>query len=633
MTADAVRRVTNQLTRSARPSDAELLGRFVAERNGEAFAALIERHGPMVFGVCRRVLGDWHLAEDAFQVTFVVLARRAATVALNSLAGWLHEVAHRVAKDARRATRRRFQRERPVDELPNPPAPSSTPDTELGRVLDDELRKLPAKYRELLVACDLEGQPRQPVAAGLGIPEGTLSSRLTAARKMLANRLAKRGIAPAVVAGIAVNGPSLAAREVPGVLLASTARIGSGAPGTVPAVVATLANRAIRAMTIRSYATWAVGILVAAATLGLAAGRPTQPPSLPPKTEPSEPFTFRPDLKNPLAPGRRSDPPKADPLNPDGPEALTTSSAGIMYDEDGFLNLIDNDGTSTLPVNFGKESLSLSKSARLSPDGKMLAYLIPAVPNPNVKGPHSQLHVRKVNEQGAGTNLGVYCSFIVWSPDGTRIAYTDTAPGVGRHEHAVVTVATTTTTPLNLPGSHTVSDWTPDGNHLLTASITDQENELPVIRLHLMNLDGTEHKALTDGKLIAKAGRISPDGRRVLFEGGPLVQKRPEPSGPPKLKDSNDPYGLQVLDLATESWTRVDTDGAGWTFGHCWSPDGKRIAYTWQERPNSKDPADPANASVKARLVVCDPDGRNPKTIHSATGKGWTFQIGSVDWR
>ena len=94
-------------------------------------------------------------------------------------------------------------------------------------MLDDELRKLPGKYRELLVACDLEGRPRQPVAEGLGIPEGTLSSRLTTARKMLATRLAKRGIAPAVVASVAANGPSVVACEVPRALLASAARIGS----------------------------------------------------------------------------------------------------------------------------------------------------------------------------------------------------------------------------------------------------------------------------------------------------------------------------------------------------------------------------------------------------------------------
>jgi len=123
-------------------------------------------------------------------------------------------------------------------------------------VLDDELRKLPAKYRELLVACDLEGRTRRLVAEGLGIPEGTLSSRLAAARKMLGSRLARRGIAPGVLAALAPGGPLVSACEVPPALLASTVRTVCGADGTAPAFVATLANGAIRAMTLRTYLPW-----------------------------------------------------------------------------------------------------------------------------------------------------------------------------------------------------------------------------------------------------------------------------------------------------------------------------------------------------------------------------------------
>src|SRR5262245_20295452 len=103
MIADAMRRVAGYFDNPDEHTDADLLNRFVADRDGEAFTALVRRHGPMVFGVCRRVTGDWHLAEDAFQAAFLVLARKAADVSPpGAVAGWLHGVANRVARDARR---------------------------------------------------------------------------------------------------------------------------------------------------------------------------------------------------------------------------------------------------------------------------------------------------------------------------------------------------------------------------------------------------------------------------------------------------------------------------------------------------------------------------------------------------
>jgi RNA polymerase sigma factor (sigma-70 family) len=218
MTAPAAR--VAGLLAPARDSDSpddELVRRFVMERDEHSFAALVRRHGPMVWGVCRRVLRDEHLAEDAFQAAFVVLARRAAAISPpGAVAGWLHGVAFRVAKDARRSALRRAGRERPAAQLPEVAAPpADSPDDGLRAAIDDELRRMPAKYRELLVACDLEGRARQPVAEALGIPEGTLSSRLTAARRMLARRLARRGVAPALAAAVAAGGPPAEAGEIP----------------------------------------------------------------------------------------------------------------------------------------------------------------------------------------------------------------------------------------------------------------------------------------------------------------------------------------------------------------------------------------------------------------------------------
>jgi RNA polymerase sigma factor (sigma-70 family) len=191
--------VLRQLERAAgAPTpDAELLARFAASRDAEAFAELVRRHGPLVLGVCRRVTGHPQDAEDAFQATFLVLAKKAGALRNPALLGnWLYGVAFRVASRAKRAAGRRRAWEVTVSVLPEPPAPASVPALpELASVLDQELAALPACYRDAVVLCDVRGVSREAAAAVLGIPEGTLSSRLANGRKKLAARLTKRGVA------------------------------------------------------------------------------------------------------------------------------------------------------------------------------------------------------------------------------------------------------------------------------------------------------------------------------------------------------------------------------------------------------------------------------------------------------
>ncbi len=193
--------ILRQLERTDAP-DAELLARFVVSRDTGAFEELVHRHGALVLGVCRRVTGHPQDAEDAFQATFLVLARRAATVCKRDrLWSWLYGTAFRVAWRARRAARRRRVREVTVSQLPEPHAPEPAPTRpELTHVLDEELAALPTHYREAIVLCDLRGTSRQEAAVLLGVPEGTLSSRLANGRKKLAARLTRRGISLAVVA-------------------------------------------------------------------------------------------------------------------------------------------------------------------------------------------------------------------------------------------------------------------------------------------------------------------------------------------------------------------------------------------------------------------------------------------------
>src|SRR5579885_485092 len=143
--------VLRQLQQAGDLTDGQLLARFVATRDEAAFAALVRRHGPMVLGVCRRVLHDFHHAEDAFQATFLVLARKAASVAVgHSLGGWLHGVAYHTALRAGEAIGRRRVREKPMDDVPHPQVEPAEARDWLP-LLDRELSLLPEKYRSAIV--------------------------------------------------------------------------------------------------------------------------------------------------------------------------------------------------------------------------------------------------------------------------------------------------------------------------------------------------------------------------------------------------------------------------------------------------------------------------------------------------
>jgi len=178
--------------------DGQLLERFTAGREEAAFAALVRRHGPMVFGVCRRVLHNRHDAEDAFQATFLVLARKAGSIADPGLLGnWLYGVATRIARKARVAQRKRQQREKPVWCLPSLPAPDAPARDDLGSVLREELNRLPEKYRVPVGLCYLEGKTNAEAARLLRWPTGTVKGRLARARDLLRSRLVCRGLGEA----------------------------------------------------------------------------------------------------------------------------------------------------------------------------------------------------------------------------------------------------------------------------------------------------------------------------------------------------------------------------------------------------------------------------------------------------
>jgi len=209
-------------------TDAQLLQEYLSRREEAALAALVRRHGPMVWGVCRRVLQNYHDAEDAFQATFLVFVRKAASIASPELlANWLYGVAHQTARKARATAAKRKTREMQVKQMPEPAATETELWNDLQPVLDQELSRLSDKYRSAIVLCDLEGKTRKEAARQLGVPEGTLAARLARGRKMLALRLARHGLAVSAGSLAAALAQDAASASVPSAIVSATIKAAS----------------------------------------------------------------------------------------------------------------------------------------------------------------------------------------------------------------------------------------------------------------------------------------------------------------------------------------------------------------------------------------------------------------------
>jgi RNA polymerase sigma factor (sigma-70 family) len=255
-------------TPDAEPTDRQLLRRFARGRDEAAFATLVSRHGPLVMGVCRRVLGNAADAEDAFQATFLVLARRARFVAWRaSVANWLHVTAYRLAGRMRLADSRRRARERRAAPKPEPSTPASAEWRELCELLDGELRRLPGSERAALLACYFEGRTQDEAARELGVSLRTLQRRLERGRELLRASLVRKGLPlpVAFLAGVLLNEAAAAGKA------AETARAAvlfttGGAP-TVRSAVTTLAVSVLKSNARGLYRVTVAGLLV----LGLCA--------------------------------------------------------------------------------------------------------------------------------------------------------------------------------------------------------------------------------------------------------------------------------------------------------------------------------------------------------------------------
>ena len=290
---------------------AELLQRFADRRDEGAFAALVDRHGPMVLATCRRILPDHADADDAFQATFLVLARKASSLSdPDRLAPWLHGVARRVAVRARSRSARRVEFEGAGRE-DHPIAPDEADARELRAVLDEELSRLPAKYRDPLVLCYLEGLTHDEAAGQLDWPVGTVRSRLAGGRDRLRSRLTRRGFAPGVLAVLSpATLPQLAVSRL---LQAATVRlVFAGFTGQAAGPAALLAQgvlttmffakvQTVAALVVTTCAVATVGV-VAAQSSGDATGKPAAP-----STPPAPSLSTSPDQADAATAGQATD--------------------------------------------------------------------------------------------------------------------------------------------------------------------------------------------------------------------------------------------------------------------------------------------------------------------------------------
>ena len=284
-------------------TDAELLELFLSRHDEDAFETLVCRHGPMVLGVCRRILHNEADVEDCFQVTFLVLVRRAASLLRRGLVGnWLHGVARHTALKAQAMNNLRYKKEKEAaaEKLGKTP----NPDQDLQELLDQELERLPDRYRTAMVLCDLGGLTTAAAAQQAGCSHGSLRVRLVRGRAMLAKRLAHRGLA--VSGGVLATAlcQNAASACVPGPLVVSTVQaatlMAAGktlAAGAISANAVALMEGVLKTMLLTKLKSLAIVLILATSIIGTgtmvavsqkAGAQPGQKSPATPRTEPTQ---------------------------------------------------------------------------------------------------------------------------------------------------------------------------------------------------------------------------------------------------------------------------------------------------------------------------------------------------------
>jgi RNA polymerase sigma factor (sigma-70 family) len=401
--------------------DRFLLEQFLAERNEAAFRELLRRHGPMVLGVCRSMLRQEQDAEDAFQATFLVLARKADAIRKHDAVGsWLHGVAYQVARNLLASLRRRRRLEPRTSAMSVPDPLLDISVRELHHAVTEELQQLPEKYRAALVLCYLEGKTQALAARELGCSEGVLRGRVNRGRAELQSRLKRRGLAPSVglVTGVLPAGRAVLRAELADATVAAGLRYAAGgvAGGLVSAQALRLADGVVRAM-FATKAAVAGGLVMALSVLvsivsGLA--RPAELPAEPPAL--AMPAAPKPDLE-PVA--LNDEPMVLWPVErqvwntafaPDGKTLVSVGGAPHRPSEITFWDPLTGKARLRLREKTG------SRSVAFSADGKTMATAGWEEPTASVRDAATGRVLRVLHGHTAGVNG------VAFSPDGQTLA-------------------------------------------------------------------------------------------------------------------------------------------------------------------------------------------------------------------
>ena len=580
------------------PPDAGLLAAILADADESAFEVLVRRHGPMVLRVCRDVLGHRQDAEDAFQATFIVLLRRAAAIGRpDSLASWLHGVAVRVSGELR-ATRRRHATVL-LDGEPVAPADHCPLERdELAAVVHGELASLPPLYRAPVVLCELLGRSRREAAGELGIREGTLSSRLAKAKRLLAERLAGKVPSAIVLSTVLVAqaSPVTAALARRTVRLLVGVSLGDPAIGAGPTAVHLIANgvaTAMRASKLRGVAL--VAVLLLAGFAGLAAAWPVPRSEPAPPTGPLPMFTAAPAPAEPKAENR----------------------IWVRYPKTGKLVALTAAGRPAREIALKDGPFVL----RVAPAADRLWFAGREGRAPELgatdRWPEGKLtlHARAINDKTAGDDSGVEVTdHSVLSPDGKVLGLVvmkepanldPPNPRPFVFENTLIDVATKKVTKLDLPGNHQLCDVARGGAWALTFeyNLVNAEKGTPPYRLHKIPAGGGNPTLLSGTLSTVYGTTISPDGTRVLTFAEDFKGK----------DEATWEMSTYVIDVGTGKANRIGGEKKQlWSSG-VWSPDGKRVAYAWRAKGDGE--SSNANGVPPTRLVVCDADGKNASTV------------------
>ncbi len=609
--------------------DGDLVARFTASGDPDAFAHLVRKHGPMVFRVCHRITRHRQDAEDAFQATFLVLARKAGTVnPASAVAGWLFGVAANAAREARKRSARRAARETLVAATPETGRCEPEPDFDRRAAVAEELAGLPESYRALVVACDLQGEPQTTAARRLGVPVGTVYSRLSTARRLLADRLRRRGIsASAAVATLTALAPDTTALPPTSDCLS---------PGVTELAEAIMK----RGFALR----WklAACVLLAGVAMGLADDAPKPAPAVAPAPRVAD--------ESRLVLGFAG---HVRFLKPDGTEvSRLTGAEAIKAGADlptrprSF-----NDFRSAAPARPAAETFG--PCGRAAPDGRLpigtrkgLYLLTPG--NPPVVAP-----AKAAKGDQALFASGDVPTIVAWSWDGKRAIGHRTKQALfsaPEDEHVLIDLAAGTTTELKLPKPHKIVDWSADGWFLTIGverhgfskgwamkkqtvckmSADGQTSDV----LASYSFDGDWSRSAEFLSTGANSGSdvvaLSPDGKRVACLVTSVVPIQVGAKSVPQ-------WGIKlcVLELANNARAavvfeqpgrRVDgTNISDGPSGVRWSPDGSRIGFLCDHREFG------TLRVMSWRIGVVGADGRGAKTVFDSVNAAELVTV--FDWR